>query len=179
MKICKFLLMFILLFLLSCTQEEEPENLPIAGKIPDEEADSLYVIITNKDKTDYEMTAVHMYKYYDTEQTFLDTVFVTFYNPDGTVKMTLRSDAAQIDDAENTITGKGNVVIVSSNGTMKAPEAVLNRNTEKIVASNGVTLIRNDNTLYGEEMVSDMKLEVAEFRKVSGEGKLDNEEIDW
>ncbi|MCF7794620.1 MAG: LPS export ABC transporter periplasmic protein LptC [Candidatus Cloacimonetes bacterium] len=185
-KLCKSFLIFwkivsllILIFLVSCSQEEQQTNTPIEGKIPDEEADSLYVVVTNKDKLEYEMTAVHMYKYYDTKQTFLDSVFLTFFNADGSVKSTLRCDKAEVDEAENIITGIGNVVVESENGIMKAPRAVLNRNTEKIFAEDGVTLIRNQNTLYGEEMVSDMKLEVAEFRKVSAEGTLENEEFDW
>ncbi|MDO9577446.1 MAG: LPS export ABC transporter periplasmic protein LptC [Candidatus Cloacimonadales bacterium] len=178
----KFLKCFVLLIfvsILSCTSQDEEQIMPIEGKIPDEEADSIMVVATTNDRLDYEMTAVHMYKYYDTKQTFVDTVFVTFYNDDGTVKSTLRSDKAEMDDAANTITGIGNVVVISDNGTMKAPYAVLNKNTEQIFAQKGVTMIRGENTLYGEEMVSDMRLDRVEITKVSAEGKLDNEEIDW
>lgn len=175
----KYIVFFIVFLLLSCSPQQEEQYLPIEGKIPDEEADSLLVVVTNKDKLEYEMTAVHMYKYYDTKQTFADTVFVTFYNDEGSVESTLRCDKAEVDDAENLITALGNVVVESENGIMKAPKAVLNRNTEKIFAEDGVTLIRNDNVLYGEEMESDMKLEIAEFRQVSAEGTLENEEFNW
>ncbi len=178
-SISKILSFCILLGLLACSRQEESPRHFSKERIPDEEADSLYVVVTNKDKLDYEMTATHMYKYYDTKQTFADTVFVKFYNSDGSLKSTLRCDTAEVDDAKNIIICQGNVVVVSENATMKAPEAVLNRNTEQIFAGNGVTLIRKENTLYGEEMISDMKLEVAEFRKVSAEGRLENEEIDW
>lgn len=178
-KFQKCLLLLILSFLFSCSPQEEEQIMPIAGKIPDEEADSIMVVATTNDRLDYEMTAVHMYKYYDTKQTFVDTVFVTFYNDDGTVKSTLRANKAEMDDAANTITGIGNVVVISDNGTMKAPYAVLNKNTEQIFAQKGVTIIRGENTLYGEEMVSDMRLDRVEITKVSAEGKLTDEEIDW
>lgn len=175
----KIVSLLILFFVLACTPEEEILSLPLEGKIPDEESDSLYVVVTNREKVEYEMTAVHMYKYYDTKQTFLDTVFVKFYNSDGSIKSTLRCDQAELNDAENLIIGSGNVVVESENGVMKAPRAVLNRNTEKIYATEGVTLIRHENTLYGQEMISDLKLEVAEFKKVSAEGTLENEKLDW
>jgi len=175
-KLCSLV---IIALILSCSPKEDIQVMPIAGKIPDEEADSITVVTTTNDRLDYEMTAVHMFKYYDTKQTFVDTVFVTFYNEDGTVKSTLRSDKAEMDDAANTITGIGNVVVISENGTMKAPFAILNKNTEQIFAQKGVTMIRGENTLYGEEMVSDMRLDRVEITKVSAEGTLEDEELDW
>jgi len=150
----------------------------IEGQIPDEQADSIRVIATTDSIIDYEMTAVHLYKYYETKQTFADTVFVKFFKHDGTIETTLKCDRAEVDDAKNTITGIGNVVVISENGTMKAPYAELNRNTEQIIASQGVQLIRDENILYGEEMVSDMKLDVVEITRVSGEGKLNDEDLD-
>jgi len=175
----KYLYLLLVILILSCSPKDEVQVMPIEGKIPDEEADSIMVVATTNDRIDYEMTAVHMYKYYDTKQTFVDTVFVTFFNEDGTIKSTLRSDKAEVDDAANTITGIGNVVVVSDNGTMKAPYAILNRNTEQILAQKGVTMIRGENTLYGEEMTSDMRLDRVEITKVSAEGTLEDEELDW
>ena len=152
--------------------------MPIEGQIPDEQADSIRVIATTDSIIDYEMTAVHTYKYYETKQTFADTVFVKFFKKDGSIESTLRCDRAEVDDAKNTIIGIGNVVVISENGTMKAPYAELDRNTEQIIASKGVQLIRDENILYGEEMVSDMKLDMVEITKVSGEGKLNDEDLD-
>jgi LPS export ABC transporter protein LptC len=164
---------------LSCSPREDKVIWIQNDGIPDEEADSLYIVVTNLDKIEYEMTAVRMQKYYDTKQTFVDTVFATFYDGIGQIKSTLSCDKAELDDASNTIICRGNVVLESENGIMKAPEAILNRNSEQIFAQKGVTLIRDDNVLYGAQMISDLKLENAEFRQVSAEGKLDAAEIDW
>jgi len=172
--------MFLLVaIILSCSPKEELQEMPIAGKIPDEQADSIRIYATTDSIIDYELTAVHMYKYYDTKQTFADTVFVQFFKKDGSVETTLQCDKAEIDDAKNTIIGIGHVVVVSENGTMKAPYAELDRNTEKITASKGVQLIRKENILYGNEMISDMKLDVVEITKVSGEGKLSEEDFEF
>ena len=168
-----------LLFLSSCTGNDEASNMPISGKIPDEQADSIKIISTNKDVIDYELTAVHFYKYYSTKQTFADTVFVTFFNIDSSVKSTLKCNKAELDDTKNTLTGIGDVVVVSENGTMKAPLIVLNRNTNTLYARNGVILIRGDNVLTGEEMESNLDLDSVEITKVSAQGKLNEDEINW
>ena len=148
-------------------------------EIPDEQADSVHIISTTGNKVDYEMTAKYMYKYYDKKLTIADSVFVTFFYEDGSVKSTLYSDNAEMDELDNTITGIGNVVVKSENGTMKAPRVVMNRNTNQLFASEGVILIRSTNTLYGQQMRSDLNLDRAEIIKVSAEGKLQNEDIDF
>jgi len=167
------------LFLISCTGDDEASNLPISGKIPDEQADSVRVISTSNNVIDYELTAVHFYKYYNTKQTFADTVFVTFFNVDGSVKSTLKCNEAEVNDARNTLTGIGDVVVVSENGTMKAPYMILDRNTNTLFAKKGVTLIREDNILIGEEMESNLDLNRVEITKVSAKGKLNEDEVNW
>lgn len=168
-----------LLFLFSCKGSEEDYDMPISGKMPDEQADSVKIISTTKDVIDYELTAVHFYKYYSTQQTFADTVFVTFFNVDGSVKSTLKCNNAELDDAKNTLTGIGDVVVVSDNGIMKAPLIVLDRNTNTLYAKKGVILIREDNILMGEEMESNLDLDRVEITKVSAEGKLNEDEVNW
>ena len=182
-KVCRNFLIILsltsLIFLFSCTGNEEDYDMPISGKMPDEQADSIRIISTTKDVIDYELTAVHFYKYYSTKQTFADTVFVTFFNVDGSVKSTLKCNKAEVNDAKNTLTGIGDVVVVSENGTMKAPLIVLDRNSNTLYAKNGVILIREDNVLKGEEMKSDLDLDRVEITKVSAEGKLNEDEVNW
>ncbi len=182
-KVCRNFLIVLclsnLFFLMSCAENDEASNMPISGKIPDEQADSIKIISTTKDVIDYELTAIHYYKYYSTKQTFADTVFVTFFNMDGSVKSTLKCNKAEVDDAKNTLTGIGDVVVVSENGTMKAPLMVLNRNTNILYAKNGVILIRENNVLNGEEMESNLDLDRVEITKVSAEGQLNEDEVNW
>lgn len=182
-KVCRNFLIILsltnLLFLFSCTGNEEDYDMPISSKMPDEQADSIRIISTTKDVIDYELTAVHFYKYYSTKQTFADTVFVTFFNVDGSVKSTLKCNKAELNDAKNTLTGIGDVVVVSDNGIMKAPLIVLDRNTSTLYAKKGVILIREDNVLKGEEMESNLDLDRVEITKVSAEGKLNEDEVNW
>ncbi|MCK4655044.1 MAG: LPS export ABC transporter periplasmic protein LptC [Candidatus Cloacimonetes bacterium] len=171
--------LFFLILFFSCTKSEDMSYLPIEDKIPDEQADSIRIIATTNDVIDYELIAVRMFKYYETKQTFADTVFITFYNPDATIKSTLSCDRAELDDAKNILTGIGNVIVKSENGIMKAPYMVLNRNTNKIFAQRGVTMIRGENVLHGAEMKTDLYLDRVEILEVTAEGKLDEKEIKW
>jgi len=95
------------------------------------------------------------------------------------VKSTLKCDKAEVDDAKNTLTGIGDVVVVSENGTMKAPFMILERNTNTLFAKKGVTLIRENNVLFGEEMESNLDLDRVEIIKVSAQGKLNEDEVNW
>lgn len=173
LSLCSILVFF------ACSDNATTSDLPISGQIPDEQADSIRIISTSNDIIDYELTAERYYKYYKSKQTFADTVFVTFFNEDGTVKSTLRCDKAEVNDVENTLTGIGDVVVVSDNGVMKAPLMVLNRNSNTLFAKEGVTLQRDNNLLEGAEMESNLDLDKVEITKVSAKGKLENEQIDW
>lgn len=164
--------------LISCSNESV-KKIELQENIPDEIADSVYVVSTKGNKVEYEMTAKQMQKFYDKKLTIADSIFVTFFDETGNIKSTLYSDKAEVDDVKNTITGVGNVVIKSDNGTMKAPKAILDRNTNQIFAFEGVTLIRNDNILRGKSMKSDINLDRAEIIEVSAEGTIEDEEIDF
>ncbi|MDP8203156.1 MAG: LPS export ABC transporter periplasmic protein LptC [Candidatus Tenebribacter mawsonii] len=168
-----------ILFIFSCAKQDEVTEMPISGKIPDEQADSIKVLSTSNNVIDYELTAVHYYKYYSTKQTFADTVYVTFFNTDGSVKSTLKCNKAEVNDANNSLTGIGDVVVVSDNGIMKAPLMVLDRNSNTLYAKQGVSLQRENNLLIGEEMESNLDLDRVEITKVSAQGKLEDEKINW
>ncbi len=167
------------LILLSCTPPKQSKQTGLNGQIPDEQADSVYVISTTGNTIDYEMTAKFMYKFYDKKLTLADSVFITFFYEDGSIKSTFYSDKAEMDEVENKLVGVGNIIITSENGVMKAPRVVLDRNTNQLFASDGVTLIRSNNVLKGEQMRSDLNLDRAEIIKVSAEGELENEDFDF
>ncbi len=173
LRICSLVLIF------SCQREQQERFQALNSEVPDEEADSVFVVSTTGNVVEFELQADKMFKYYDTKLTIADTVFVTFFYEDGSIKSTLYCDKAKLDDFENTLTGIGNVVIESENGKMKAPFIKVNRNNNQVKAEKGVTLLRGTNTLYGAEMESDLNLNKAKIIKVSAEGTIKDEEIEW
>ena len=132
-----------------------------------------------KDIIDYELEATHIDRFYKKKLTLADSIFITTFNPDGSIKSTLSSDKAEMDEAKNILTAIDNVIVKSENGIMKTPFLIWNKNTDEFYAKNGVTLIREDNVLQGQEMKTDGNLERIEIIKVSAEGKIDESEIDW
>jgi len=168
-----------LIVLISCTFSEESFSGKKDSNFPDEEADSVKIISMIKDVIDYELTATHIDRFYKTKLTFADSIFITTFNPDGSIKSTLSSDKAEIDETKNILTAIDNVIVKSENGIMKTPFLIWNKNTDELHAKNGVTLIREDNILRGLEMKTDGNLDRIEIIKVSAEGKIDEGEIDW
>lgn len=179
-KIFCFLTIIVFIsFLVSCTFSEESFSGKKDSKLPDEEADSVKIISMTKDIIDYELEATHIDRFYKKKLTLADSIFITTFNPDGSIKSTLSSDKAEMDEAKNILTAIDNVIVKSENGIMKTPFLIWNKNTDEFYAKNGVTLIREDNVLQGQEMKTDGNLERIEIIKVSAEGKIDESEIDW
>lgn len=171
--------LILLLLVLGC-QQKEPTPEPAAEiGLPDEQAENVRLIAYNGEQIEYEMTARKVDKYYSRNQTLADSVTVLTYNPDSSLKSKLVCDNAIVDDARNLLTASGQVVITSENGILQTPYLVWNRNTDKILATSGVTIIRDENILKGQELKTDIKLENIEISQVSATGRIDAEDIDW
>ena len=184
MRHCRnFLLILITIsfFILisACSKSEIEIDRSEDLNLPDEEADSVYIVATNNNFIEYELTASHIDKYYDENYVLADTIFMKSYNIDGSLKSTLSCNRAKIDDVANLLIGEGNVVITSDNGILRTPYIIWDRNTDSVRAMNGVTLIRESHTLFGEQLKTDIYLKYIEITKVSAEGKIDEETIDW
>lgn len=178
-SILKVLSIIFIVFLFSCSQTEEDLFSQKSDEIPDQQSDYVTIITTNKEIIEQEITAVHIDRYTKKKLTIADTVFVKNFTPEGELQSTIYCDKAEIDDVKNILTGMGNVVVTSDNGILKTPYLIWNRNNDEILAKDGVTLIRKESVLYGLEMVTDINLEKVKIIKVSGEGKIADEKIDW
>jgi hypothetical protein len=71
------------------------------------------------------------------------------------------------------------VVVISTNGRLETPQLTWNRATGLVLAEKGVILKRGDDTLWGERMRTDMKLDNIEIVKVSAEGNIKNSGLEW
>jgi len=168
----------IALAMIGCEEIEEQTFEKIDGDYPDRWADSLLVVQTRGEYTEYEMFAVHMDTYSNKKLTLADTVTIKVFDKQGALQTTLTCDKARIDDAKNTFTGTGNVIVHSENGIMKTDFLKWFRATDELVAKEGVEVTRGENTLWGEEMKTDINLNRIEITKVSAEGKIDEDDFD-
>jgi len=156
-----------------CEEVEEQTFEKIDGEYPDRWADSLLVVQTKGEFTQYEMFAVHMDTYSSKKLTLADTVTIKVFDKEGLLQTTLTCDKARINDARNTFTGIGNVIVDSENGNLKTEYLKWYRATDELEAKDGVEVTRGTNILWGEEMKTDINLDRIEITKVSAEGKID------
>jgi len=173
-------LAFILfsLILISCEQEEFVSQSKTDKNVPTKQAENVWVVTTDGKKIEQEMTASH-FDEYESGLIVADSVMIKNFNEDGSIKYTLVSDTIKVEDNQNLLIAIGNVVITSDNGILKTPYLEFDQDTEIIIAKQKVVLERENNILYGKELKTDINFEQIEIIKVSAEGKINDENIDW
>ncbi|MDP8219852.1 MAG: LPS export ABC transporter periplasmic protein LptC [Candidatus Stygibacter frigidus] len=176
----KALIISLLIFLLGGCEDDLRVEMKSADKnIPDEQSDSVRVITMDKDIITMEMHARHIDRYYKRKETLIDSLYLQNFNEDGSLRSTLTCKNAIINETRNEVTCIGEVVVVSDNGRLEAPRLVWNRDTDKVQAEEGVKLKREDATLWGERMITDLELNNIEIIKVSAEGTVKSGSIAW
>ena len=173
------LILISLFFLISCSFDESDFSDLSMKNLPDEISDSVRIVATNFNKTDYILDAVHIERFYDSKITKADTIFVQTFDINGQLKSTLYSDKADMDEISNILVAESNVKIESDNGTLLTQYLTWDRSTDKIYAKGKVTIIRNENVLKGYELYTDINLDKLDLINVTAEGKLDNESLNW
>ena len=165
-------------FLIGCEESGETSALLTQDNLPQKQADSVMVVTTNKNRIEQKLFANHLDEYED-GLAILDSVYIENYNLDGTIKYTLRCDKAEVNQTEKILTAIDNVIIISENGVLKTSFLTFNQENELIHAPHDVLLTRNENTLYGKNLKTDIHFEKIEISHVSAEGKIDEATIDW
>lgn len=167
------------LLLISCKKEEIPISTSVDKSLPQQQIYGANIIETEKDKKVRTIDANHLDNYPEKKLIIADTVLVTDYNPDQSVKSTLKCDKAEIDQKRDIFTCTGNVVVTTENGVLKTPFLIWNQKDNKITAKNGIELKRSDNILRGETLETDSNLKKIKISKVSAKGKLEKKDLKW
>jgi LPS export ABC transporter protein LptC len=110
-------IVLLALTLASCDNPEQDQPRTVAQIAPDapaEESRNTTLLFTDSSWTRARMQVGHARKYTSRGETLLDSgVFVEFFNPDGSVNVTLVADSARIDDRTSDMTAFGSVHVVS------------------------------------------------------------------
>jgi len=182
-KRLKVFLIISLLFstlIISCKKEGTANPTASVDKnLPQQQIYSANIVETEKDKKVRTITANHLDNYPEKKLIIADTVLVTDYNPDQSVKSTLKCDKAEIDQKRDIFTCTGNVIVTTKNGILKTPFLIWNQKDNKITAKDGIELKRPDNTLLGETLETDSNLKKIKITKVSAKGKLEQKDLKW
>ncbi len=176
-----FLIILLSISLSFCVQEKEEKEKyePVDNTLPQQQLDDVFTVEMNGKDTIRTIKALHMDNYPKKKLIIADTVYVTEFNDDKTIKSKLYCDKAEINQITDIYKCRGNVIVTTPNGILKTPFLIWDKKNDKIIAKNGVTLTRENNVLQGETLETDSKLTQIKITKVSAKGKLEQKDIRW
>jgi LPS export ABC transporter protein LptC len=174
-----FCCLTVLLFS-SCGKSRLDQTSPALNRsLPDETSTNVSIYEYKENRIDYILTAASIERYYNTRQLRAWKVKITSYNKNKKVETTITADTTYVDEARNFIQAMGNVVFVTPNGTIKSRLINWDRNVDEIYTPETVTLIRDGDTLQGNNLRTNSVLSYVELNTVSAEGTVTQDEIDW
>jgi LPS export ABC transporter protein LptC len=173
-------LLLLLLFLAGCGKSVlDQETTSLNRSLPDETSNNVSIYAYKENRVDYILTADKIERFYNTRQLNAWKVRIVTYDGQNKVKGTISADTTYVDEARNLIKAMGNVIFISPNGTIKSRLINWDRNADEIYTPEKVMLIRDDKTLYGDNLRTNSSISFAEMNTVSAEGKIKGDEIDW
>lgn len=176
-----FLALIIVSFILpGCGKSMLEQTTPVLNRgLPDETSSNVSIYAYKENRIDYILTASKIERYYDTRKLYALKVKIVSYDEKNQIRSTIVADTAYVDEARNLVNAMGNVVFDTPNGSIKSRIINWDRNIDEIYTPTTVTLIRDGNVLYGDNLRTDSKISFAEMSTVSAEGVVKGDEIDW
>jgi hypothetical protein len=135
---------------------------------PDETIYNLKMITVTGDKTEWQLEASYAKKFsekknwiaYEVEMETLNEEDKNFYS----------SDSVYVFEIENEFIGYGNVVIKTPNALLKTDKVIWYRNRDRIFAPNDVYFVRDNNEMWGKNVVTNSNLDFLDARNINGQG---------
>lgn len=166
--------------LTGCGKSMLDQTTPVLNRgLPDETSNNVSIYAYKENRVDYILTANKIERYYDSRRLYAWNVKIVSYDDKKNLRSTIVADTAYVDEARNLVQAIGNVVFDTPNGTIKSRVINWDRNIDEIYVPTKVTLIREGNVLYGDNLRTDSRISFAEMSAVSAEGMLKGDEIDW
>ncbi len=174
-----FLSITALLIITACSDDSENfQNLNM-NNAPDEQSDSVHVVAMNGDKLEYILDAKHYSRYHKKKKVLADTIRVQTFDENGVEESVLTAEHADVDENRDIMIARRNVKIVADSGTLFCNYLQWDRKTDRIYARGKVVLQRGQNTINGYELKTDINLFKIEMVKVSAQGKVNEENVDF
>lgn len=147
--------------------------------LPDETSYNVSIYVYKENLLDYVLTADKIERYYSLRKLDAWKVKIIAYDANKQVKSTIVADTTYVDEARNFVSAHGNVVFDTPNGIIKSRIVNWDRNFDEIYVPEKVTLIRDGNTLYGDNLRTDSNISFVEMSTVSAVGTVKDNELDW
>jgi LPS export ABC transporter protein LptC len=174
------LLLLLMALLAACDEKGLNIRTPAMDRnLPDETSTNVTITEFNGHNVDYILSAKRIERFYDRQMMNAYGTRIQAYDPKKGGTSLMEADSTIVDDARNMIYAYGNVKLVSPNGSIAAGRMIWDRNMDEIIAPGAVTLVRDGNTLRGNDLRTNTRIDYAEMQTVSAEGIFNEEDFDW
>lgn len=147
--------------------------------LPDETSHDVSIYAYKENRVDYILTASRIERFYLTSKLNAWNVKIVTYDEKMNVKSNLSADTTYVDEARNYIQALGNVVFETPNGIIKSRSMNWERVSDEIFSNEKVTLIRDGNTLQGDNLRTNSNISFVEMSTITAEGTVKGDELDW
>lgn len=172
MKFINYIVYFFIISILgACTEFSDEKT--IQGEIeefPDQESWNAQMFFTKDGKKRAILEAGYIAKFSKKKVTLLkEGMQVDFFDSDGIHKSKLNSLEGKVFDEKQDMVAIKNVVVISDNGNhLYCEELFWNNSDQKIISNVPVMITTDEDTLYGDSMISDPDLHNYEITNAHG-----------
>ncbi|MCD6101572.1 MAG: LPS export ABC transporter periplasmic protein LptC [Candidatus Cloacimonetes bacterium] len=169
----------IILLLLCCENREEniSSEAPILASI--ETTDTLIIYSSSQNKIEWILHSDFLQKFADKNIMNFRNVKLEIFDQNQNLSSTIFADSAKVDENKNLIITKGNIKIFSKEGDLFGNVLTWNRNNDKIFSDDWVKIVKDGNTIYGEQLRTDSHFEHVVLQKVSAKGEISESKVVW
>jgi len=174
-----FKILVILVILLSCQNDFENRKNKKIIEMSVEMADSIVINQSEQGKVTWRLFADTMKNITDKEILHFYSIKLIIFGSISDTSSIIYADSAMIDEANNIITGKGNIRIYTDKGNLFGSSLYWDRNKGKIYSEDSVKVYRKGNIITGERFFSDEQFSHVTLHKATGEGEVSEKKEIW
>ena len=162
---------FISIVFFSCSNDPDlvKEFVP-STNLPVEQIEGAEMLHTEHGKLKVKIRATKIERFQDVPQlVFSSGIEVVFYNDSGFVQSQLLADAADIDEDNNIMTARHNVILISSDDKqLETDELIWNERKNMIYSSKDVKINTGKEIIFGEGFTSNPDFTKYSISKIHG-----------
>lgn len=175
----KIIILIVSILLFCCQSKEKTASSARIVLKSIEITDTLIVYNSSQDKIEWILHSDFLQKFADKNIMNFRNVKLEIFDQSENLSATIFADSAKVDENNNLIIAKGNIKIFSKEGDLFGNVLTWNRNNDKIFSDDWVKIVKDGNTVCGEQLRTDSNFEHVILQKVSAEGEISESKVVW
>jgi LPS export ABC transporter protein LptC len=157
-----FLMVFSLVSILSCPQNNKPVQ---SEALPSQIVTDFQLYESASGKKLYRLFAEKAYVFDETQKINVTKPYIVFYNENGSISSTLNAIRGQVDSKTSDLFAKDSVLVQTSDSTiLKTDSLVWNNKTQTIITDAWVKIQTRQGLIEGQGLVSDAAMKKIEIK---------------